>query len=87
MRCHCDEIAYRNWGLIFSPLQARAMICNVELYIKDHPEVAIIDPLDNVHKVLDRYQTYSIIHNSDLEEAGKNVDLDKDGCLLSCSAV
>ncbi|KDR10607.1 Inositol-tetrakisphosphate 1-kinase [Zootermopsis nevadensis] len=50
--------------------KACAMMCNVESYIKDHPEVSIIDPLDNVHKLLDRYQAYSIIHNSDLEEAG-----------------
>jgi hypothetical protein len=45
---------------------------NVESYIKDHPEVAIIDPLDSFRKLLDRYQSYSIIHNSDLKEAGKN---------------
>jgi hypothetical protein len=62
----CAEIGV----LIFCPLQAQAMITNVESYIKDHPEVAIIDPLDNVRKLLDRYQSYSIIHNSDLEEAG-----------------
>lgn len=52
-------------------LQARVMISHVESYIKDHPEVAIIDPLDNVRKLLDRYRSYSIIHNSDLEKAGK----------------
>jgi hypothetical protein len=52
-------------------LQAHVMISHVESYIKDHPEVAIIDPLDNVRTLLDRYRSYSIIHNSDLEKAGK----------------
>lgn len=49
--------------------EARAMISRVENYIKRHPEVAIIDPLNNVRKLLDRYCSYSIIHNSGLQEA------------------
>lgn len=49
--------------------QAQAMMARLESYVKDHPEVAIIDPLDNAQKLLDRYQSYSIIHNSDLGKA------------------
>ena len=45
------------------------MISRVENYIKCHPEVAIIDPLENVRKLLDRYCSYSIIDNSGLEKA------------------
>lgn len=60
-----DIIALTNQG---DP-KARVMISHVESYIKDHPEVAVIDPLDNVRKLLDRYRSYSIIHNSDLEKA------------------
>lgn len=29
-----------------------------------HPEVAIIDPLYNVRQLLDRYKSYSLIHNN-----------------------
>jgi len=47
------------------------MMARLESYVKDHPEVAIIDPLDNAQKLLDRYQSYSIIHNSDLGKAGE----------------
>lgn len=50
--------------------KAHAMMARLESYIKDHPEVAIIDPLDNAQKLLDRYQAYSIVHNSDLGKAG-----------------
>jgi hypothetical protein len=47
------------------------MMARLESYIKDHPEVAVIDPLDNAQKLLDRYQAYSIIHSSDLGKAGE----------------
>lgn len=48
--------------------KAVAMIEEVETYIRNHPEVAVIDPLENVHKLLDRYVSYRIIHESDLED-------------------
>uniref|UniRef100_A0A1B6HI43 Inositol-tetrakisphosphate 1-kinase n=1 Tax=Homalodisca liturata TaxID=320908 RepID=A0A1B6HI43_9HEMI len=48
--------------------KAKSMIEEVEAYIENHPEVAVIDPLDNVRKLLDRYITYKIIHNSNLED-------------------
>lgn len=48
--------------------EAVAMIEEVETYIKNHPEVAVIDPLENVYKLLDRYVSYRIIHESDLED-------------------
>lgn len=40
------------------------MINEVEKYLKEHPEVAIIDPLDNVRQLLDRYRSYSVIDAS-----------------------
>ncbi|KAJ9589652.1 hypothetical protein L9F63_017141 [Diploptera punctata] len=49
--------------------EAQAMISRVENYIKCHPEVAIIDPLESVRKLLDRYCSYSFIHDSGLEKA------------------
>lgn len=46
------------------------MISEVERYLKNHPEVAIIDPLDNVRQLLDRYRSYSVIDASpDLTES------------------
>jgi len=72
--CGCERLCAEIESFIFCSVQAHAMISHVESYIKDHPEVAIIDPLDNVRKLLDRYRSYSIIHNSDLEKAGKQGD-------------
>ncbi|KAG8326680.1 Inositol-tetrakisphosphate 1-kinase [Homalodisca vitripennis] len=51
--------------------KAKSMIEEVEAYIENHPEVAVIDPLDNVRKLLDRYITYKIIHKSNLEDVGE----------------
>lgn len=48
-----------------------AMIEEVEAYIEKHPEVAVIDPLDNVRKLLDRYVSYRVIHDSKLEDIGQ----------------
>lgn len=47
------------------------MIEEVEAYIEKHPEVAVIDPLDNVRKLLDRYVSYQVIHDSQLEDIGQ----------------
>lgn len=47
------------------------MIDQVESYIENHPEVAVIDPLDNVRKLLDRYISYRVIHDSNLEDIGE----------------
>ncbi|XP_067011901.1 inositol-tetrakisphosphate 1-kinase isoform X2 [Anabrus simplex] len=48
--------------------RAQEMIDRVEDYFRSHPEVAVLDPLDNVRKLLDRYLSYSVIHHSGLEE-------------------
>ncbi|XP_049768589.1 inositol-tetrakisphosphate 1-kinase-like [Schistocerca cancellata] len=40
--------------------KAEAMVQRVESYLDAHPEVAVIDPLDNVRKLLDRFHSYSI---------------------------
>lgn len=47
------------------------MIEEVEAYIEKHPEVAVIDPLNNVRKLLDRYVSYQVIHDSQLEDIGQ----------------
>lgn len=50
--------------------KAQAMLERVESYLAAHPEVAVIDPLDNVRKLLDRFHSYSISHRSALGPMG-----------------
>ncbi|XP_073980325.1 inositol-tetrakisphosphate 1-kinase-like isoform X2 [Rhodnius prolixus] len=49
-------------------VKSMKMLGYVEDYIKSHPEVVIIDPLENVRKLLDRYISYRVIHDSDLDK-------------------
>lgn len=35
-----------------------------------HPETVILDPLDNVRKLLDRYRQYKLIDDSELAREG-----------------
>ncbi|XP_014281035.1 inositol-tetrakisphosphate 1-kinase [Halyomorpha halys] len=51
--------------------RACEIIEHVENYIKLHPEVLIIDPLENVKKLLDRFTSYRVVHDSDLH----NIDV------------
>lgn len=53
-------------------LQAKSMMENFEGYFEKHPEVAVIDRLPNVRKLLDRSLSYSVINNSDLGKIGMN---------------
>lgn len=48
--------------LIFLP-KSKDIISRIEEYIKNHPEVIIIDPLDNVRNLRDRYKSYKMIQN------------------------
>ncbi|BES99604.1 Inositol 1, 3, 4-trisphosphate 5/6-kinase [Nesidiocoris tenuis] len=49
-------------------IKAIKMLQHVENYIKSNPEVVIIDPVENVRKLLDRYRTYGVINDSDLHK-------------------
>ncbi|KAK3907991.1 Inositol-tetrakisphosphate 1-kinase [Frankliniella fusca] len=49
-------------------LEATAALENVESYIKSHPEVIVVDPLDGVRSLMDRSRYYRIVQNSDLAE-------------------
>ena len=40
-------------------------------YFNEHPEMVVIDPIDKVQKVLDRYEQYKIIQECHLAEEGK----------------
>lgn len=53
-------------------LQAKSMMAHFEGYLELHPEVAVIDCLPNVRKLLDRSLSYSVINSSDLGKIGKN---------------
>lgn len=50
--------------------QAIQIIDRIEQYIKDHPKVIIIDPLDSVRTLLDRYKTYNVVLNTSLNNIG-----------------
>ncbi|CAH0387313.1 unnamed protein product [Bemisia tabaci] len=45
-----------------------SMVERVETYVQDHPKVIVIDPLDNVRKVLNRFHCYSAISIEELEK-------------------
>lgn len=51
--------------------KAIQIIDRIERYIKDHPKVLIIDPLDSVRTLLDRYKTYNVVLNTTLN----NIDV------------
>ncbi|XP_050422238.1 inositol-tetrakisphosphate 1-kinase-like [Adelges cooleyi] len=51
--------------------QAVQIIGRIEQYIKNHPKVLIIDPLDSVRTLLDRFKTYSVVLNTSLN----NIDV------------
>ncbi|XP_053608592.1 inositol-tetrakisphosphate 1-kinase-like [Plodia interpunctella] len=43
--------------------KASAIINRVEQYLSNHPDISVIDPLDNVRILLNRYCYYSILQN------------------------
>lgn len=51
-------------------LQSLTIVQSFERFICANPKIKIIDPFDNLRQLLDRYQTYSKINNSDLHKAG-----------------
>lgn len=48
--------------------EAAAALQNVESYIKSHPEVIVVDPLDAVRRLLDRSRYYSIVQNLNFDD-------------------
>lgn len=48
--------------------EATTSLNNVETYIKTHPEVIVVDPLDGVRSLLDRSRYYRIVQDSDLAQ-------------------
>lgn len=51
-------------------MQSLTIVQSFERFICANPKIKIIDPFDNLRQLLDRYQTYSKINNSDLHKAG-----------------
>ncbi|RWS17766.1 Inositol-tetrakisphosphate 1-kinase-like protein [Dinothrombium tinctorium] len=45
---------------------AKIIVSNFENYCKENPEMILIDPLDKVRILLNRYRQYKLIHESDL---------------------
>ena len=40
------------------------------MYIKDHPEVIVIDPMESVRKLFDRTTSYQIMKECEILEEG-----------------
>lgn len=53
--------------------QALKTMKGLEMYIKDHPEVIIIDPIESVHKLFDRTTSYQIMKECEILEEGVRV--------------
>lgn len=53
--------------------QALKTMKGLEMYIKEHPEVIIIDPLESVHKLFDRTTSYQIMKECEILEEGVRV--------------
>lgn len=51
-------------------VQSQNVIDRVEQYIKNHPDMIVLDPLDNVRILLDRCRSYNIIIESNLAQYG-----------------
>uniref|UniRef100_A0A0P5QTM8 Inositol-tetrakisphosphate 1-kinase n=1 Tax=Daphnia magna TaxID=35525 RepID=A0A0P5QTM8_9CRUS len=51
--------------------ESLTIVQSFERFICANPKIKIIDPFDNLRQLLDRYQTYSKINNSDLHKAGE----------------
>lgn len=49
---------------------ARDVIHRFESYLERNPEIGVIDPLQNVRKLLERHNSYSTINNNGLENLG-----------------
>ncbi|KAF8777699.1 inositol-tetrakisphosphate 1-kinase-like [Argiope bruennichi] len=50
--------------------QAKAVCEAIQDYIDAHPTMAVIDPLENVEKVLGRYEQYRIVNESEICDEG-----------------
>ena len=53
-------------------------------YVHDHPEVAVVDPLENLTKLMDRHYTYQFVKECEVLEKGMSFYLQmlSVGCLL-----
>ncbi|GLV35794.1 hypothetical protein CBL_01054 [Carabus blaptoides fortunei] len=50
--------------------KSKELMRRIECWINASPFMAVVDPLDNVQKLLDRCLSYSIVHKSDLCQHG-----------------
>ncbi|XP_078349597.1 inositol-tetrakisphosphate 1-kinase-like isoform X2 [Oculina patagonica] len=53
--------------------QSLKTLKGLEMYIKDHPEVIVIDPMESVHKLFDRTTSYQIMKECEILEEGVRV--------------
>lgn len=53
--------------------EAMKMLKGLEMYIKDHPEVMVIDPMESVRKLFDRTTSYQIMKECEILDEGVQV--------------
>ncbi|RZF39139.1 hypothetical protein LSTR_LSTR005767 [Laodelphax striatellus] len=53
---------------ILGDKKAESIINRLEKYLEKHPEIAMVDPLDNVRRLMYRSSSYDIIYTSQLHE-------------------
>ena len=46
-------------------------VCMWQEFTKRHPEVVILDPLENLYKLLDRHVQYKFVQECDIVEEGR----------------
>lgn len=60
-----DKLAHAEYG----DQNAKAIILKMKEYFRKHPEIIVIDPLDNVRILINRYKSYEILQeNLQLDE-------------------
>lgn len=55
--------------------EAMKTLKGVEMYINDHPEIIVIDPMESVRKLFDRITSYQIMKECEILEEGAMVSI------------
>ncbi|KAK2568859.1 Inositol-tetrakisphosphate 1-kinase [Acropora cervicornis] len=59
----------------FAHLCEKTGIDLIEMYINDHPEIIVIDPMESVQKLFDRITSYQIMKECEILEEGARVSI------------
>jgi len=51
--------------------QAQGLLSRFEDYLKENPRVAMIDSIETIRTMIDRFKTYTLIQDCDFETEGE----------------